>query len=837
MGAQRARLPSKMGPSGDPLPPQRARFLVHIAQQSAGAASATVSVSDLPNAKRNPLHPIHLPPVLPIPIDRPCRKDTASSPDGAKMKADPEKAQSIGARLVFLKDSLAKQSSAIDAAALKAILDDASPNASAAEQELLMALRFYTQEREQQIACGEFQFCSSPEEHQEARLFSRARAIVFDPANLKGIESVRTEIEDVIRKDILADAIKWNAVAAKDDSFLKEWSERWKPSQSPANDTAEESMSRKKFAEGSLQWIKDKNRAQFQKYYGWRIADAMRRMFDEHRDYWAQRPTEPYSPSGLDSIFAFALGGRNYGLGELFTAWGLYLERRIEAHNRRSGVPFQSCTAEEAALVKEDRRRLPIEWPHSHSNAREIAESHISAILREDIAADTVKWERHNREVEQARKLYQKNRLLRIEKHRNAFVAKVRNLFGQQVVELISEADLQRYGLGLVDGRQSEEDLWYSILKQYKFDQNTNSCLYFIRQGTAIKIGITDNLDQRIAQIKTSAALPCEIVNVVYTHHGKILERKLHQALDHHNSHLEWFILPSKIEKMLLSAKSAEDIENILNHVGNEESDDLPQEATREIGPVCAGSFEPLQLADPTPLYRFFRPILWENRDPEFPYSVGGTAVVIELADRFFLLTANHCLDRSIAELRVPFRLRSEAFFLIDKDIGFRPVSQDIESQDDLDIRILSLNGPSCPSKPLESGEYLSVKSFKPVPWHIPRQLSGFPVSEQWQDFENGKFGGTGLTLNGVDGGPTSDPGCHTFLSEELPNLPADGLSGGAVTSNILGNIHLEGICIRGARQGGASSIRYVTIESIESKLREAFRHSSRQASATPRSS
>ena len=143
---------------------------------------------------------------------------------------------------------------------------------------------------------------------------------------------------------------------------------------------------------------------------------------------------------------------------------------------------------------------------------------------------------------------------------------------------MISNQDIDRYSLGIVDHRESEEDLWYSILKKYDFDQNTNSCLYFVRQGDAIKIGITDNLSQRFAQIKTSAAFRCKVENVVYTQHGRVLERKLHQALSRFNTHLEWFVLPPGIEKMLFAAKSVGDIENVLMQIIEEESNELPED-------------------------------------------------------------------------------------------------------------------------------------------------------------------------------------------------------------------------------------------------------------------
>ena len=493
-----------------------------------------------------------------------------------KMKPERERAQRIGSRLILYKDSVAKpQLEVLGPGHLQAILSDTSSEPLAAEQELVMAWRYYALEREQQIAFGEFKICSSPDEIDAAKWFSRAKTIVFDPVNVRGVACLQSEIVATIEQDALVDAIKWQALQAEDEKQLKTLGALWKPNQPSEMDTDEDAKKRKEFAEGSLRWCKSKCENQFRKYFGNRIDNTIRAMLEEHRDYWAQHPTEPYDDRALNAIFDFSLYGGNYGLGSLFGAWDRYLEHRIDALGIYRREPFKTSTDEEKTLNREERRKRPIEWPHSHPNAREIIESHIRAIIREDIVADIPKWERHKRNVEDAKKRAQELRedakkraqelrLERIQEHRDAFISRVRNMFGQQVLEMISNEDIERYALGIVDRREIEGDLWYSILNNYDFEQNTNSCLYFIRQGDAIKIGITDQLDRRFAQIKTSASVACEIENVVYTHQGRELERKLHQALASYNSHLEWFVLPPNIEDMLFVAKSVKDIENVL---------------------------------------------------------------------------------------------------------------------------------------------------------------------------------------------------------------------------------------------------------------------------------
>ena len=146
---------------------------------------------------------------------------------------------------------------------------------------------------------------------------------------------------------------------------------------------------------------------------------------------------------------------------------------------------------------------------------------------------------------------------------RMELISKIVEKYGEDVLIAITPSDIAHYCIE-VEAGGDKDDLWYSVLKKYEFDQTTDSCLYFIKQGPATKIGITDSLDLRFAQIKTSAAFPCEIANVVYTHSGYELEQTLHQRLRRFNSHLEWFVLPPEIEARLFKAKSRNDIENFL---------------------------------------------------------------------------------------------------------------------------------------------------------------------------------------------------------------------------------------------------------------------------------
>lgn len=204
--------------------------------------------------------------------------------------------------------------------------------------------------------------------------------------------------------------------------------------------------------------------------------------------------------------------------------------------------------------------------------------------------------------------------------------------------------------------------------------------------------------------------------------------------------------------------------------------------------------------------YRFHRPIIWDTGDDEYRYIPGGTANIVRIASHDFILTARHCLESHdkpkeyypLEAAKIPYRLNSEAYCLVGKGASPFPKDPDEEDTALCDFRIHLLEGPSCDDRPLEAGEYLELHSFKPSPYFLPRYLSGFPTQEQWQEYERGELGGTGLTIGGRDGGPTKDSGCRKFHSESLRTMKPNGLSGGLVTTNILGNVQLEGLCVQG---------------------------------------
>lgn len=227
------------------------------------------------------------------------------------------------------------------------------------------------------------------------------------------------------------------------------------------------------------------------------------------------------------------------------------------------------------------------------------------------------------------------------------------------------------------------------------------------------------------------------------------------------------------------------------------------------------------------PFYRFFRPILWDNGESEWRYSTGATANIVRLCGEYFILTADHCLDKkdegwTIEDCRIPWRIQSEAYCKIGPGVNF-----EVKDGADLDtihgdLRIHRLDGPSCPEADLEPGEFLDLISLVSSPGAYPRYLSGFPRCHQEVDPEKEELRGIGTSLAGVVE-YTSDPLIHKFTSAGLRGIEANGYCGGLITCNVLGNVSLEGICLQGGANKDIDFIHFLGLEALTAHLSKAF--------------
>jgi hypothetical protein len=86
--------------------------------------------------------------------------------------------------------------------------------------------------------------------------------------------------------------------------------------------------------------------------------------------------------------------------------------------------------------------------------------------------------------------------------------------------------------------------------------------IYFLKSGSNIKIGITNNLRQRFENIGTYTPYPPTLENCITTDRASELENLLHTTLQKYNTHREWFLLPTSIESFVLELNSPEEVIN-----------------------------------------------------------------------------------------------------------------------------------------------------------------------------------------------------------------------------------------------------------------------------------
>lgn len=85
--------------------------------------------------------------------------------------------------------------------------------------------------------------------------------------------------------------------------------------------------------------------------------------------------------------------------------------------------------------------------------------------------------------------------------------------------------------------------------------QDTRGYVYLMRSGDRHKIGITSDIDRRLAQIGKQSPYPMEVVHTIRSPYPKSVETRLHELYKRARVHGEWFAfsdddIPGVIEAM-----------------------------------------------------------------------------------------------------------------------------------------------------------------------------------------------------------------------------------------------------------------------------------------------
>jgi len=86
-----------------------------------------------------------------------------------------------------------------------------------------------------------------------------------------------------------------------------------------------------------------------------------------------------------------------------------------------------------------------------------------------------------------------------------------------------------------------------------KYIEDGFGFVYFISDGTYVKIGMTNDIVMRFSQIQSSNPRKLTLLKFIPTEHPKGDERHFHKSFDKYKVRGEWFILSSEILSYIVS--------------------------------------------------------------------------------------------------------------------------------------------------------------------------------------------------------------------------------------------------------------------------------------------
>jgi len=180
------------------------------------------------------------------------------------------------------------------------------------------------------------------------------------------------------------------------------------------------------------------------------------------------------------------------------------------------------------------------------------------------------------------------------------------------------------------------------------------------------------------------------------------------------------------------------------------------------------------------------RPILFENDDPAYKYSLGGTAFVVKFKGAYYVVTAKHALlpkSFSVKQTRIQYKPDGRELLPIER--VYRPEVTDAEDDDQFDLTILGVSGAAI--DPVLFGEYkpyelLEMDKFTIFGANSHFLYRGFPDEFNVPNWDDARISQTSVSGNAAYKGPTGHASTHylEFLNlDPLSNL--SGLSGAPV--------------------------------------------------------
>jgi hypothetical protein len=180
------------------------------------------------------------------------------------------------------------------------------------------------------------------------------------------------------------------------------------------------------------------------------------------------------------------------------------------------------------------------------------------------------------------------------------------------------------------------------------------------------------------------------------------------------------------------------------------------------------------------------RPVLFANGNPEFPFSLGGTAFIVKFQGRSFVITAKHVLNLkhfAASQFSIQYRPAGRDFLPLGALHLARGANEDDTDQYDIAVREIDaaavheeLYGRYPPYALLQM-DRLTILSERGA--YIYR---GYPIAMREVDFQNHHVEQGAVTTRAEYVGRTQYAAIHELRLLDLGPLPSiDGLSGSPV--------------------------------------------------------
>jgi hypothetical protein len=201
------------------------------------------------------------------------------------------------------------------------------------------------------------------------------------------------------------------------------------------------------------------------------------------------------------------------------------------------------------------------------------------------------------------------------------------------------------------------------------------------------------------------------------------------------------------------------------------------------------------------------KPLIFENREAEFRYSIQGTCFLVRFQSRQHAITARHCLlHRKLESIRV--RLSPGRLEFLRLKALVTPKGND---KDALDLAVMEIEPASLPIALLESSHFLDLNDYAERSLGSKEILCvvGYPTEHNSANYETFVIRTQGFSADGHYDGQGEDAGCSRIRFNDLtPVEDLNGLSGSPVLAfEQIGERtyrhHFAGVLIRATRSSG----------------------------------